>query len=201
MKTLAVILAGGASARMGRDKAGLEVDGRTMLERTAAELGEAFGAVAVSVDRPGRFPGLKLPEIVDLRAGAGPLAGLEAAFVGTGAESVFLAAVDLPFLDSALARRLAALRGEADACAIRRGGRWEGAFAAYGRSCLPHVGACLDSGGRSFQALFERLHVRAVEEEELPEWDLERVLLNMNRPEDYRRARALRENGEDERDG
>ena len=196
MDTLAVILAGGQSRRMGRDKGTLPFDGVPLLEATARKYQGVFDAAAVSVDRPGRYPGLGLPELPDQRRGAGPLAGLEAAFTLTDARTVFLTAVDLPFADADLARRLVELRGNADVCIIRRGqGGREPTFAVYGRSCLPHITACLDAGERAFRAFFPLVEVRQVAEAELPGWDLARVLLNVNRPEDYRRALDLLHQG------
>ena len=62
---LAVILTGGRSSRMGRDKALLPWGGREMSLTLAARYRETLGAVAMAVDRPGRFPigdALELPD-------------------------------------------------------------------------------------------------------------------------------------------
>lgn len=176
METAAVILAGGRSSRMGQDKAGLILEGTDFLTRLKARFQTEFGTVWVS-GREG------LP---DLRPGQGPLAGLETAFVRTGAEQIFLTAVDLPFGDPALARLLMDRLEEKDVCLIRRdNGKLEPLFAAYRRSCLPHIQACLDEGRRAVRALLDRLDCRLVEERELESFDLERILFNVNTPADY----------------
>lgn len=195
MKTAAVILTGGLSRRMGRDKCGLELEGETFLERLISRCRENFDQVCVSVDRPGRFPTAGAEEICDLRPGnQGPLAGLEAAFLQTGAELLFLTAVDLPFGEPALARRMLELLGTADACCIRRkDGRLETLFAVYDRACLEQASACLDQGRRSFRSMLDWVNCRVVEEDELPEFDLDRILMNVNRPEDLELARQLTE--------
>ena len=177
--TIGVILSGGQSRRMGRDKAGVMLTGRTLLNRMAAELAPLFGEVYVSVDRPGRYPGYR--ELADLRPGQGPLAGLEAAFLRTGAEAVFLAAVDLPFAGASLAARILAEAGVADACVIRRrSGETEPLFALYRRGCLEPLTACLNEGRRAVKALLDRVDCRWLEEDDLPELDLERALWNVN---------------------
>ena len=177
--TIGVILSGGQSRRMGRDKAGVMLTGRTLLNRMAAELAPLFGEVYVSVDRPGRYPGYR--ELADLRPGQGPLAGLEAAFLRTGAEAVFLAAVDLPFAGASLAARILAEAGVADACVIRRrSGETEPLFALYRRGCLEPLTACLNEGRRAVKALLDRVDCRWLEEDDLPEFDLERALWNVN---------------------
>lgn len=186
-RTIGVILSGGQSRRMGRDKAGLSLAGQSFLDRMTKELSPLFDGIYVSVDRPGRYPGCR--ELPDLRPGQGPLAGLEAAFLRTEAEAVFLAAVDLPFACSGLAERVLAGVGNGDACVIRRrGGEAEPLFALYRRSCLEPLTACLDEGRRAVKALLDRVDCRWLEEEELPEFDLERALWNVNTGVEFRRA-------------
>lgn len=186
-QTIAVILSGGRSSRMGRDKAGLPLGGQTFLDRLTEGFTPLFDGVYVSVDRPGRYPGRR--ELPDLRPGQGPLAGLEAAFCRTGAEEVFLAAVDLPFASPALAAKVLEGMGEGDACVIRRkDGKAEPLFALYRRSCLPPLTDCLNQGRRAVMALLDRVDCRWLEEEDLPEFQLEQILWNINTGEDYRRA-------------
>ncbi len=185
MRTLAVILAGGRSSRMGRDKAGLPFGNGTMLSHLTEVYRQNFD-VAVSVGEAGRFPVGEALELVDLRPGQGPLAGLETAFRRTEAETVFLTATDLPFGDQALALELVRRLGDGDACVIRRrDGGMEPLFGVYRRSCLSAAEACLDEGRRSCRALLERVDVRWAEEADLPGWDLDRVLQNVNTPEEY----------------
>lgn len=184
---VAVILAGGQSRRMGRDKAELPLAGQSFLDRMAGELSPLFDRVYVSVDRPGRYPGYQ--ELADLRPGQGPLAGLEAAFLRTGAEEVFLAAVDLPFAGRALAARVLAEARGGDAWVIRRrDGAAEPLFALYRRSCLETLTGCLDQGRRAVKALLDRVDCRWLEEDELPEFRLDQALWNVNTGADYRRA-------------
>ena len=186
-RTIGVILSGGQSRRMGRDKGDLRLGEHTLLERMAGGLAPLFDGIYVSVDRPGRYPGCR--ELPDLRPGQGPLAGLETAFLRTEAEAVFLAAVDLPFAPPALASRVAAETREGDAVVIRRrDGAPEPLFALYRRSCLPAVSACLDRGSRAMKALLDRVDCRWVEEAGLPGFDLDRALFNVNTRAELRRA-------------
>lgn len=185
--TIAVILSGGRSSRMGRDKAGLPLGGKTFLDRLTEGLTPLFDGVYVSVDRPGRYPERR--ELPDLRPGQGPLAGLEAAFRRTQADGVFLAAVDLPFASPALAAKILERAGNGDACVIRRkDGQAEPLFALYRRGCLGPLTDCLDQGRRAVMALLDRVDCRWLTEEDLPEFPLEQALWNINTGEDYRRA-------------
>ena len=187
---LAVILAGGASSRMGRDKRALPFGPDTMLTHLIKEYRRGF-PVAVSVRTPEHLPDAGgVPELADLSPGQGPLAGLQSAFRLTEARQIFLTATDLPFGRLDLAERLAELwTPEADACVIRRrDGGIEPLFALYRRSCLAPAEACLRQGRRSFRTLLERIRVRWVAEDALSGWPLAEILDNINTPEDYQRA-------------
>ena len=189
---LTVILTGGGSRRMGRDKAALPWAGGTMLQNLIDQYAASLGPVAVSVNRSGRFAFTGAEELVDRYPDMGPLNGILSAFEESGEELVFLTATDLPFGDPALVRRLAELMGEADACVMRRGVKGvEPLFALYHRRCYDAAAKCLAAGRKSFFALFEEIKVRYVEEEELADFDLERILFNVNTPEEFKKATKL----------
>ena len=194
---LTVILAGGASRRMGRDKALLPCGSTTLLQYLIGKYA-SLGPVAVSVNQAGKFPFSGAAELVDRYPDCGPMNGLLAAFEETDAAEVLLTAVDLPAGSAALALRLSELRGEADACVLRRGKKGvEPLFAVYGRGCGTAARDCLAAGKKSMFDLFERVRTRYVLPEELPEFDLDRLLVNLNTPEDYAAFTAERFGGEE----
>ncbi len=190
-QVLVLILAGGQSRRMGRDKAALPFEGETMLTSLVHRYRAEY-PVAVSVGEAGRYDTGGAEEIVDLCPGQGPLAGLQAAFRRTEAELIFLTGTDLPFCTVELAGELlgrAEAEPSADAWVVRRAdGKTEPLCGVYRRSCLIPVEECLEEGRRSFQGLFRKIRVRYVEERTLAGFDLGHLLDNLNTPEDYRRA-------------
>ena len=186
---LTVILTGGSSRRMGRDKALLPFAGETFLQRLI-ERYSAYGPVGVSVDRAGRFPFTGAMELTDAFPGAGPMNGVVSGFRATREDAMLLTAVDVPYGDPALALRLLELMGDADACLVRRGVKGiEPLFAVYGRTCLPAAEDCLREGRKSLRALLDAVKVRYVLPEELPGFDLERIFTNINTPEDYKQLK------------
>ena len=195
MEPIAVILCGGKSRRMGRDKAALDFGGKPMLTRLVELYRPRFSAVYVSVDRPGRFDTAGAGEIVDRRAGMGPLAALESAFLSTGAQVAFFTATDLPFGDPEVARALAEGCQGHDACLLSPD---EPLFAAYHRRCLPAVTALLDQDQRPLRRLLDRLDCAILDRDPALR---ARILTNVNDPEQYRRALALlRDESEKEAD-
>jgi len=93
-----LVLAGGASTRMGTDKALLTLEGHTLLDRAVGIL-RRFGAdpVLVSGNRPG------YDCVPDSRPGLGPLGGLESILAARGELAgrwMMVIPVDMPYLDT-----------------------------------------------------------------------------------------------------
>lgn len=172
---LTVILTGGQSRRMGRDKALLPLEGQPMSLALAERYAE-LGPVAFSVDRKGRFPVGGFVELVDRWPGQGPINGLISAFLDTGEDVVFLTATDMPGGSAEAVRPLLAALGEHDACLYGQ----EPLFAVYRRSCLAAALDCMEEGRRSLKALLERLDVQRLP---MPG---EGLFVNLNTPEEYR---------------
>lgn len=116
-----LVLAGGESRRMGRDKALLDYHGRPQvawaLELVSRHCERAF----VSVRAGQASDGVRstLPQIVDGALGAGPIAGIAAAQATHPDAAWLVVACDLPFLGDALLAELIARRGAADITAFR----------------------------------------------------------------------------------
>ncbi len=101
----AVILAGGASRRMGRDKSWLEVDGQSLLSRQIACTKEVGAEeVFISGRAGGDYTEFKCRVLLDLKAGCGPLSGIERGLQAARTDLVLVLAVDLPFLDAEVIR-------------------------------------------------------------------------------------------------
>ncbi len=184
-----VVLAGGQSRRMGRDKATLPHEGRPMWERQTGVLRDA-GAAAVAVVRQPGQPPLGLPDAVhlwhDVFTDAGPLAGLHTAFSQSRTLLVAVLAVDMPRIDAWWYQWLGSYCGSnIGAMACRPDGTHEPLAAIYPRSALPETVKRLhDEDDRSLQALalalMNRHLLRSVP---LPTSELWRVS-NWNTPED-----------------
>jgi molybdopterin-guanine dinucleotide biosynthesis protein A len=109
MNFSAVILAGGKSSRMGRDKAWLEVEGMPLLARQVKLVREMGAAEIFISGRPEKdYSEFGCPVLQDKFAGAGPLAGIERALAATSSSLLLVLAVDLPAMKAGFLRRLAA---------------------------------------------------------------------------------------------
>lgn len=155
-----VVLAGGRSARMGRDKARLRIDGEPLWQRQQRVL-KAVGARPVIFAlraRQRRFaPGIDV--VRDTRSGVGPIAGVHSALRACETEWLAVLAVDLPRVDAAWLQKLARLcRAGRGAVGISRGGFFEPFAAIYPKAALPGFEQHVANGGsHSLQPLLREL--------------------------------------------
>jgi molybdenum cofactor guanylyltransferase len=175
MRFAGVVLTGGASSRMGTDKAFLEIEGRALAVRVADALTAAGAAPVFAVGGDlDRLRALGLDARPDRIAGLGPLAGIVTALEQTDAELVVVAACDLVSITpAAVGELLDALTDDADAV-IPRSDRLEPLLAAYRRRCLDHLRNELDEGERAPHRAVEGLavvQVRLLHDEALRDAD------------------------------
>lgn len=167
MEVLGVILAGGGSTRMGRDKALVDVAGRPLVGWVAG----ALAAVTPEVIVIGRHEGIAgltaLPD--DHPARRGPLAGLATALRRAGGRPVLLVAVDQPWVRIQTLAALLELAGPVHAVVPIEGGARQVTCAVYPAAWTARA-AAEDEAGGSIQSLLDRLPVREVEEVEWAAW-------------------------------
>ncbi len=196
-----IVLAGGRSRRMGRDKAWLDAGGRPLIARVLEHLAPV-AAEAVVVVAPGAapLPDLAARVVVDRVVGAGPLGGLHAGLEAARTAWSFVVACDMPFLNLDLIRYLAYLRPGHDVVLPFPTGRPEPLHAFYHQRCLAPIAASLASGERAMISFLGAVRVRAVSAAEIACFDAEgRSFLNINTPQEWEATRQaagwLRESG------
>lgn len=183
-----LVLCGGASRRMGVEKALLVFEGETLLERAAVALATIADPVFAATGNIGRLGPLAWTEVADApssQPGAGPLAGIVAGLRAAPHPLVAVLAVDLPYADAGLLRRLAAAwRGESAIVPIDADGRTQPLHAVYAKSSADALSRALAAGTHRVRAAMDGLDVRyhraGVDVD--PRWSR-----NWNRPEDVDR--------------
>jgi molybdopterin-guanine dinucleotide biosynthesis protein A len=189
------ILTGGASSRMGSDKAQLKIGEYSFTELIAAALSTVADPVrSVSATPAAAGALLRLPNIPDIFPQWGALGGLHAALAACNSPWAVVVACDLPFVTSGLFQRLATLREGFDAVVpVQSDGRPQPLCALYRcQSCLPETASLIAAGERRPRALLSSINTRWVPQAELD--DLEgaaNFFSNINTPADYARALSL----------
>lgn len=184
------LLLGGASERMGSDKAVLEVAGEAAARRTARLLASLFEEVLLVGGEPTEgTPGRRVADPAGPRCA---LRGLVGALEAARAPRVLVVATDLPGLTADLLLALVALP-EADVVVPRTsGGGLEPLCALYRReSVLPLARARLGAGELALHGLIGALAATTLAGGTLAAFDPDgAALANANTPEDWARARA-----------
>lgn len=186
-----LILAGGQSRRMGRDKAFLKLGGRTAVERTLVVFRPLFDEIIIVSNAPEKFslPGIRA--VPDKIPGKGPLGGLYAGLRAADSARCFVAACDMPLIRRELAAYFSGITG-CDAAVPSIRGKLQPLLALYSKSCLPAIRALLDAGDLRMESLLRAVNTRILSEEELLPFDPELLsFVNMNTPDDFRRAAKL----------
>lgn len=188
------ILVGGASRRMGQDKAELRLGANTVLHRIAAELSAAASSVTLVGARQ-EYPGVQSPNVPDVHEKWGALGGIHAALSAAKTDWSIVVACDLPFVTRDLFARLKSLTDESfDAIVpMQPDGRPQPVCALYRRDpCLPEIERLIGAGEHTPRALLANVRARHVQFAELNDLPgAENFFLNLNTPQDFERAKRL----------
>lgn len=186
------ILAGGASRRMGRDKALLEIAGEPLARRTARLLEPLVRSVTL-IGSPARFEALGLHVAPDDEPGRGPLGGIVTALRITECDWNLVVGCDMPYLTAPWLEFLIATALEAQTDAVipqSPHGRAEPLCAMYHRRSMPVIRVEIGMGIRKVTTGLAGLAVHMLPYESWKQFDsLGRLFKNMNTPEDYAEAR------------
>jgi molybdopterin-guanine dinucleotide biosynthesis protein A len=198
-----VVLAGGRSRRMGRDKALLELAGETLAARAARRLAAVCDEVGLADAGRGSVPGF--PSLPD-GAGQGPAAGILGAAAAYPGRALLVLACDLPDVPAGLLSLLAAAGassaapsgGAADWVVPRWSGGLEPLCSLFGPGALAALEERVLRGEMALHELAATspLRIRYLDEALLLSCgEPARMFDNLNRPEDFE-LRRLRPEGE-----
>jgi len=200
IKTGALILSGGKSRRMGRDKTTLVYNGRSFLSRAAGFWKNVPGISAVYLgigsaehleevmkdpDAAALIRNDHIIPVTDIYAGCGPMAGIHAAFLAGDEERLYVCAVDIPNMDASMLpvpENSASDRGP-DAYVYKYKDKAEPLFALYSRRALKPMEEMLEAGNYKLRVLLDRIDTRYMELEE----DQLGFFYNCNTPEDLKK--------------
>ncbi|MGM0901453.1 MAG: molybdenum cofactor guanylyltransferase [Bacillota bacterium] len=199
MKAGAIILSGGKSSRMGKNKALLPFNDKTNIERIRDELKSLFDDIILVTNDPESYEFLNLKSISDEFPGKGPLAGIHAGLMASDYEENIVVACDMPFVSAELASTLVQNLKHYDAIIPVIGEKQHPLFAAYQKRVVPEIEACLKEDRLRVIHLLDKLNVRYLDENDLQVYSdgsLEEIFFNMNVPEEYEEAKQRVEKGE-----
>ncbi len=188
----AFILAGGKSMRMGSDKAFVQLNGRTLLERTLETARAVTPEVIVVGERSKFSPFASV--IDDVFRDRGPLGGIHAALAVTATDLNLILAVDLPFVEPKFLKYLFGYAQRAngtDALVIlpRAQGGFQPLCAIYRKEFGRAAELALKRGENKIDRLFNEVGIIAVNEDEIVAAGFScNMFRNLNTPDEVKRA-------------
>lgn len=193
MKVRGVILAGGQSRRMGRNKALLPLRGEPLLAHVIRALQQVTDDLLLVTNTPATYALFRLPMVEDLQPGYGALGGIYTALRQLSEhERALIVACDMPFLLPPVLRHLIQASEGFDIAVPLREGNYETLCAVYTPCCIAPIERLMAQGIRRIDRLYPLVRVRRVEPTEWQAIDPDGwTFFNINSPEDYERAQRL----------
>ncbi len=184
----AIILAGGKSSRMGKDKALLEAGGRRIIERQIDALKEIFPRVYISAKDAGPFAVVNAQVVPDLYDDYAALVGLYSGLKASEADVNFCVACDMPVIHRPLIEEMLGRCGDYFAVVPESPHGLEPTYAVYTKACCAIAKTLIEKKRFAFTRLLSMSRALVITAEEVGKicGDVN-PFLNINTPEDLKR--------------
>jgi len=183
-----VILAGGESNRMGKNKAFIEINGKRIIDRTVSLFRKIFDDVLLVTNTPLDYIELNVRIVTDLVPGKGSLGGIYTGLFFSSSPKAFFVGCDMPFLDRRVIQYFLSLTQTADIVVQRTKDYWQPLHAIYPRTLLKSIERLLHQGELKIIKAYQGMRVREVTGEELKPFDPDLYTLsNINTPEELKK--------------
>ena len=189
------VQAGGASSRMGENKALKLFLGRPLIQRVVDRLRPIADELIVTTNRPEDYSFLSARLVSDLIPDRGALGGLYTAIVSATYPIVAVVACDMPFANTRLIEGMSRLmvQHEADVVIVKSDGGYEPLHAVYRREiCLPAIESAINADLWKVIAWFPQVKVHTLTVEEIKPLDPDGLAFwNVNTPEEFAEAERI----------
>lgn len=180
-----IILAGGKSSRMGRNKAFLEIDGQRLIDRTVGIFKDLFDEVLLVTNTPLDYIDQDVRIVTDLISGKGPIGGIYTGLFFASFERVFAASCDMPFLNRKFIKYVAGLQGDWEVAVPDACGSLQPLHAVYNRRCMKEMRRCIDGDECRMSGFCGRVRMLKIPEDDMKAFGSSRILFaNVNTEED-----------------
>jgi molybdopterin-guanine dinucleotide biosynthesis protein A len=191
-----IILAGGASTRLGRDKASEPLLGKPLLQWVVENVAQVVQEILIVKAAGQTLPPLEIDRTLrvvdDVLPSKGPLGGVYSGLREARCDLALAVGCDMPLLSVPLLAELLRLAEGYDVVMPRRRGRTQALHAVYRRSCIEPMRRELEAGRLKVISFLPAVKVRYVDEEVWTPFDPEGLsFFNVNTEEDVRHAAAM----------
>jgi len=184
-----IILAGGRSSRMGRDKSTLPWETSDLLNVIIEKLGTVCDDLIVVSNVPRDIKRKEVRVVADIFSQMGPLGGIHAGLCHARHQYAFVTGCDMPYLVPDAVRYLLEEVQGWDIAIPSQGEYYEPLFSCYSKSCLPNIELLLNKSVRRIAEILKLMRYKAIDWENFRRFDPElKLFTNINTEEDYKQA-------------
>jgi len=193
----AIILSGGKSSRMGRNKALLKIGNKTIIERVRDQMQHLFNEVLLITNTPDEYKFLNLPIYEDIYKHKGPLAGIHSGLLNSSTDTNFIISCDLPLITKEMIEYLVEFKTNKLITVARADGYIQQLAGKYSKDCLKTAEEILEEQlnienrnteqkkrGCNVLRLINRIGAEIIAAESLPFYN-DDLYFNVNKTADY----------------
>lgn len=178
----AIILAGGKSSRMNRDKKNLKINDSSLFDRVLSQAEKLFQNIIVSSSQNKETKSIRFSIVNDIYNNRGPLSGILSGLIGSENEKNFIIAADIPELSAELISEMYDFTDEYEIVIAESGeNKVEPLFGFYNKSTIPVIRKNLSIGKNKILDIFENTTIKIVRMKNT-DW-----YFNLNTEEDYKK--------------
>ena len=190
-----VLLAGGKSRRMGKDKRILMISGKSLFTHALHVLESVFSEIIIVVDTISSVvSGMNHQIVTDLIPDKGSAGGLYTGLTYASNSQVFAVACDMPFLNPAVIKKICDMSGSSDVTMVKLSNGLHPMHSVYSKGCLPVLRRMIEADQLRIQDLLlqQDLKTTILGQEVVQEVDPQfNSFLNVNTPADLEVAERL----------
>ena len=185
-----IILAGGQSSRMGREKGLLSLGGKLMTEYLIETLSVSTDRIIIISNNP-EYKQFDLEVEQDLFPGCGPLGGIYTGLHHSKSNTNLVVSCDVPFVSAHLFAYLLEQSATAEVTVPLHQGRTEQLIGVYSKNCMPVFKKRIEKGLLKVRDANQLLEYHEVLiDDRLPFYN-PNIFLNVNSPEDFEKAKKV----------
>ncbi|UMZ72910.1 molybdenum cofactor guanylyltransferase [Natranaerofaba carboxydovora] len=191
-----IILAGGDSKRMGKNKALLDLCGKPLIEWVFENIKQVTDEVIIVTDKPHLYENIPAKKISDKISceGKNPLVGIYSGLCVSNSRYNIAVACDMPFISISLARAMfeEANKGQHEVVVPHIDGHLEPLCAVYHRETRFLIEDWLKRGKFKIPDIYEHFKTKFLSEKFCLNYDPELYsFLNLNYPSDFDKAKEI----------
>jgi molybdopterin-guanine dinucleotide biosynthesis protein A len=190
-----IILAGGKSSRLGREKPLQVIGGKSLIQWVVDRLAILSTEIIIATAHGETIPcssAVRMKTVADIYPRKGPLAGIYSGLIASSSSRAIVVGCDTPFLSVSLLEYMTQTLADSDVALPKIGQMVEPLCAVYSKNCLAPIQELLEQNELEIRRLFGMVKVKYVEEDEISRFDPEHLsFFNINSQNDLKKARKL----------